>query len=329
MADAKLCLDSLQSKNIELQKFMKMLEDAEGRMKQCETARASSAKALSECQVARDRPSTNIRNFPEGRLTYKGCFRDDAAKGSVVERNLGNVSAEGGVLECSALAMAAKREGEDVIPFGLLGGNQCVLFKKDNVTKYGSVPGGCSTFDSRGTSMGGGSVQNSFAMYTLEPRGLMGRSLKVVHRANNGLPLQIAGLTAYDANGRVIPIRSIRAVDSSGKDLDLSTGEAGSTPDLVGFARDLNAAGAQLSRMLTFVDLGSAVGNSLLVDLSSNTGAGVRVDAIDFRPRFVPGNPDIEKRIVGCSLQLLNSTNGVVFERMFTESAPHYRFDVR
>lgn len=74
------CLEQLATASSQLNKLLGNIQTLESKSRECENRYTRTVQALQECEAARSKPSTNIRNLPDGRLQYNGCYKESDTK---------------------------------------------------------------------------------------------------------------------------------------------------------------------------------------------------------------------------------------------------------
>lgn len=245
-------------------------------------------------------------------------------------------------MECARLATQDAGATGGPVYFGVYKGNECYAADEKSGTKYG-ISRSCNLRpDERGANVGG---TKEFALYTLAPRGVVAKYLRLARRSidppRSG-DLHVVGLVALTSGWQAVVPTGVRAMQGDKQTLIPRTSESGADQNTTQFLEKLQRVKAELGLATTFLHLGpgqaflpmferkmerwsvSEVGNTITLDL----GRLVRVEAVSLRNRTMPGKTDIEDRLVGCILQLLNENNTVLWEKRIQYGASHYQFDV-
>lgn len=278
-------------------------------------------------QVARCRQAAASRlatGTPEGRLTHVGCFHERDAGNNPVMRLVGAVEGTGSVVaECARLATDRAVRGQTVV-FGVARGNQCWAANDLRQASGGgqAPPQQCGLApDERGQVVGG---NYALSVYTLAPRGVDARYLRVVRQAGGAADLHVVGAAVVNAAGETVAFRAATTRPTAPTPLaDPVPGE-----EAVGTAQELvERARGGLGASRGVLRLGPELGSAVTFDL----GETVHVAGVHLRNRSVPGRPEIEDRLRGCAVQLLTQPDGAapVWEQTVTFGAPSYHWEVR
>lgn len=291
------------------------------RLRICDEERRERERQAAQCEAARARPCTNLRDLPAAVARYEQCYveRPDRPALAGARRVAGWRPADG-VAGCAAHARA---EGAGRVA---LFADGCYLVSagteaREAVTRHGVArEGACGeAFDERGATLGG---SRALALYEAlpPPRGVDARYVRIVRppAANppGGTPPQIVGMAAYGApDGRPWPPAAVawappaRTNDEYGR---LLRGAAGDPAALT--------AGTL-----------AAVEDGLTLDL----GEPRAVTAVVVRNHAVQGDPAVEGRLRGCVVQLWATDPAVVApaarplrEWRVETAAAEYRFEV-
>lgn len=171
-------------------------------------------------------------------------------------RFLGKIDEQGGVMECGLLATQAAGPRATQVQFAVYKGNECYAVDGRNSTVYG-VSRNCNLRpDERGANMGG---IKEFALYTLEPRGVEARYVRLVRRSidpRQSGDLHVVGVLALTSGWQPVRPVAVRCMLGDRQTLIPKTSEAGADPNTDAFLKKLQTVGADLGKSTTFLHIG-------------------------------------------------------------------------
>ena len=285
------------------------------RVRACEARGRESELAWQSCEVARARPCTNVRPLPEVRVRYEQCYAEQPGGRSAAlatARRVDGWRPADGVAGCAARALRDAPPGAAGARVALYQGGCYAVSATEApelVTRHGLARAGAcgEAFDERGASLGGAA---GFALYSVAPRAVAARAVRVVRTqpppAGQPGDAQILAVAAYGPARRPLPLAGVALTPDGG----------GSSPaEVEAYARAAVAASADADRALAgptaALRLDDRVGAAATWELADGGGP---VETVVVRPRSAPGDPAVERRLVGCAVRLLGADGRVVHE---------------
>lgn len=283
------------------------------RLRACEGRRREQEVAWQSCEVARARPCTNVRPLPEVRVRFENCYVEQPTRSPALAnaRRVDGWRPADGVVDCAARALRDAPQPTVGARVALYQGACYAVSPNeapDAVTRHGVARAGAcgEAFDERGASLGG---SGGFALYSVTPRAVDARAVRLIRQqpppSGQAGDAQILGVVAYGPNRRPLPLAGV------------TTGGAGPPPSGVSeYARGAMAAAAggddrALAGPTVALQLDDRVGTAATWELG---GGGGPVETVVVRPRSVPGDPSVERRLLGVAVQLLGADGRVVRE---------------
>lgn len=170
---------------------------------------------------------------------------------------LANDPSGGGVMECGRMAVQAAGTvaAAGPVQFGVYKGNECYAADAKS-TMYG-ISRNCNIRpDERGANTGG---TQEFALYTLAPRGVVARYLRLIRRTvdpKRSGDLHVVGLVALTTGFQAVIPQGVRCMRGETQSLIPQQTEVGSDDSVSYFLQKLQTVGADLGRATTFLHLG-------------------------------------------------------------------------
>jgi hypothetical protein len=185
-----------------MNRLLATVHTLEGQLNECNTRQNT---GLQECETARRKTQSNMHQMPEGRIQFKQCYKEEAAR-PVLTNLLGRVTPETGarvasfcfrlrparMLECARLATKAALGKGEKLPahFATFQGGNCYYIpgraprgargvsacNPETVGQNATPSSGCSVYDQRGSNLGPGAGRGR------RPRS-GSAELRLVHRA--------------------------------------------------------------------------------------------------------------------------------------------------